>query len=68
MTRQRLWQIRQAKAGRCGYCGRAAKGLAGHCRSCREKKRRLSRNYYRRKAGIPTEAPLGLAGRKRKYP
>ncbi len=68
MTRQRLWQIKRAKAGRCGYCGRPAKGLAGHCRSCREKKRRLSRNYYRRKAGIGLDAPLGLAGRKRKYP
>lgn len=65
MTRQRQWQLNAVAAGRCEKCGVPKLPHCVHCESCRIKNRETSRNHYRRRHGIPLDAPIGPQGRKR---
>jgi len=67
MTRQYKWQLKQRSKGLCGICARAALDGTGFCVKCHKKRQAYMRNHYRRKMGIPLDAPLIRSGRPRKY-
>lgn len=56
MTRQYIWALKRRKAGLCVTCGKPAKSQ--HCKACWAKRRDYNRNRYRRKHGIPLDAPI----------
>ena len=63
VSRQRKWQIKKVKKGLCKICGKGQiKGSKQFCELCLEKQKSLNRkngrNAYRKKHGIPLEAPL----------
>lgn len=53
------------RLGKC-RCGKKAAANAKSCPACATKARRASRAAYRRKHGIPLDAPVAKIGRKRK--
>ena len=63
------YKAERVEAGCCGTCGVERKlddgGTRVHCGSCAEKTRKLRRDAYRLKAGIPLDAPLAKQGRPR---
>ena len=64
-TRQRKWQIEKQNQCLCIICGKSAD--AGNvCSLHREQRRKRSRDAYRKKHGIPLDAPLSSQGRKRR--
>ena len=47
LSRQRLWQLKQTKAGRCSQCGKHRKKSDDlFCKQCRLKKREYYRELY----------------------
>lgn len=65
-SRQRKWQMRKAAEGLCVICGKPAV-TNWFCPFHTKQGRDINRNRYRLKAGIPLNAPLYPAGRKRQY-
>ena len=67
VSRQRLLQRKWAAEGRCRICGQpqAAGGRGAVCERHRQADRDKARDNYRRKHGIPLDAPLRKAGRPR---
>jgi hypothetical protein len=61
-SKQYMQQEKNIKEGKCSCC-REPLFTKRHCKRCAEKVRTLARNAYRKKAGIPLEAPLRKAGR-----
>jgi hypothetical protein len=58
-SKQRRWQKAMLDEGRCKTCGRKwASGSALFCRRHLAWFNRWQRNRYRRRVGIPTDAPL----------
>lgn len=56
-SRQALWQAANVAMGLCRQCGsEAIEGTM--CQDCSDKSRIASREYSRRKRGIPLDAPL----------
>lgn len=67
MTRQYLHQQRYKEKGLCITCGKPRDPASPiHCEAHLEATRTAKRNAYRRKNGIPTDAPVSPKGRKRK--
>lgn len=66
MTRQYLRQQRYKEKGLCITCGKPRDPASPiHCEAHLEASRTAKRNAYRRKNGIPTDAPVSPKGRKR---
>lgn len=63
-TRQRKWQIEKQNQGLCIICAKPADS-GSVCSEHRDQRRTHSREYYRKKHGIPLDAPLSTRGRKR---
>ncbi len=64
MTRQIEYQKRMRAQGRCRVCGKKANGA--FCTKHALAHRTRSRNWRRKKAGIPLDAPVAKT-RPRKY-
>ena len=64
ISRQRKWQIEKRDAGLCIKCGKTAE-RGGLCLHHLELRRTDGRNRYRKKRGIPLDAPISKNGRKR---
>ncbi len=62
-ARVQAWQRRKQAAGLCRACGREPLADNRFCAACREKSRTQARNYQRRKAGKPLDAPVAKTGR-----
>lgn len=56
-SRQRLYQEANVAMGLCGQCGRDLE-TANLCPDCADKNRIAARERYRKKKGIPLDAPL----------
>lgn len=65
VSRQSRWQARRRASGLCYICGSEPAIDGWHCNGCREKGRASRRNYYRKKVGIPLNAPISKCGRPR---
>ena len=65
ISKQREWQLRKKAAGLCTRCGSAV-AKSTLCDPCRAINRTECRNVYRRKKGIPLDAPI-LRGRPREF-
>lgn len=63
-SRQRIWQIQMESEGRCIICGKKAKPVR-FCAKHHEESMSRSRKRYRSAHGIPINAPVNGAGRKR---
>jgi hypothetical protein len=61
-SRQYAQQQKNVENGKCRYCSNPL-FTKNHCESCAEKVRIMARNRYRKKAGIPLDAPLSPRGR-----
>lgn len=55
LSRQRVWQKKQAALGRCIICGTKGGSL---CAKHRARHREMARKRHRIKHGIPLDAPL----------
>ena len=67
MTRQYLHQQKWKAKGLCITCGQPRDPASPiHCTTHLESARAAKRNAYRKSRGIPLDAPLNPAGRKRK--
>lgn len=63
---QRKWQIKCLAEGRCIMCERKATARY-YCDEHLAAARTWKRNWYRRKVGIPDNAPLSKQGRPRQW-
>ena len=63
-SRQSRYQHRRHAEGKCWQCGQPVVD-GWRCAPCREKKRTNSRNFYRKKHGIPLNAKKLNPGRPR---
>lgn len=61
MTKQRLWQLKQAREGKCTQCGGVPVPGARLCNECGWKKRQHNRRW------LGLGAPTSGSGRKPKY-
>lgn len=57
LSKQRRWQLEKEQQGLCRICGQPAV-RPGLCYKHLEDNRRLNRNSYRRRHGIPLDAPV----------
>lgn len=57
LSRQRKWQIAAVKAGRCRICGKPMIN-SFHCERHDKINKAICRNRYRKKVGIPLNAPV----------
>ncbi len=66
ISKQVRYQRRHRAMGLCWLCGDKVHGDSPFCLKHRDDARTRRRNLYRRKVGIPLDAPLSKAGRPRK--
>ena len=57
MKRQQIWQEKMLKEGRCRVCGKPAVSK-NFCQRHDDIAKSRARNRYRKKVGLPVDAPL----------
>ncbi|MCK5605074.1 hypothetical protein KAR91_24505 [Candidatus Pacearchaeota archaeon] len=63
-TKQQRWQEKQESEGKCTKCNEPLFSKC-YCKAHTEEMRERARNRYRKKNGLPLNAPLTKTGRKK---
>lgn len=58
MSKQARWQQKMSDEGRCITCGQPHECRTLKCNICKEVVRKRNRTNYRKKRGIPLDAPV----------